>query len=149
MRMSELADSRNGESELSNFGALRERVNNIDKRLGELVEGVDALNKTIHEAGKTKWGELIGFSSIVCLVLGAMWLLIVVPVKDDIKALQVGTMTAKEEAAREIYVDRELLRLESDLKEKASKEDVRGPIADIKARIEEFNNEDKARRAKR
>lgn len=133
--MDQLADSKNGDNGPTNFGALRERVNNIDKRLGELVDGMDALNKTILEASKTKWGELIGFATIICLVLGGLWLLVVIPIKDDIKDLKLSSMTAKEGNSRELYVDREMLRLENDLKDKANKDDVNRLIIEIDRRL--------------
>ncbi len=132
-----LADSKNGNGNngLSNFGALRERVNNIDKRLGELVESMITLNTTIHEASKTNWGQLIGFATVICVVLGGLWILVIIPIKDDLKDLRVSTLTAKEEGSRERYVDRELLRLEADIKEKAAKDDLNQIIYEINRRL--------------
>lgn len=132
--MSERADDKNGDSGQSNFGALQERVLNIDKRLGDIVDRFDKLTDAIHEVGKTKWTTLTGFALVAFTVLGGLWLLVVIPIKDDIKDLRTGTVSKDSDVGRSAYVDKEMLRLEGALKDKASKDDLNRLIIEIDRR---------------
>ena len=128
-----LTYSKNGDG-LSNFAALRERVNNIDRRLAELVRSIERLNNTIQEAGKTKWATITGFAGVTLTALAGMWLLVVIPIKDDIKDIKSLSFSKDNEAGRESYVDKELSRLENGLKDKASKDDLNRLIIEIDRR---------------
>ena len=132
-RPDDLASGENGAGR-SNFGALKERVNNIDRRLGELVFSLEKVSFTIQEAGKTKWTTITGLASVVFAALAGIWLLVIIPIKDDIKDIRSVAVTRDNEHGRESYVDKELLRFEAELKDKASKDDLNRVIIEIDRR---------------
>lgn len=92
--MTERADDDNGGGHgMTNFGVLSVRVDIIDKRLGELIAGLEKLNATLHEASKPQWVVWTGFMTVLCIMLGALWALIIIPIKDDIRDLKTASMT--------------------------------------------------------
>jgi hypothetical protein len=123
----------------TNFGALQERVRNIDVRLGELTEAVKEATMAMSLLGKPKWQVWIGLGTLVVGASVAMWNLAITPVSDRVRALEMSAMTI---VPREVHIEKwaqnkeDFQRVENEILQRATKDDLNRMAFDLLQKIE-------------
>ena len=140
------ADSQvDGPGSPTNFGALQERVRNIDVRLAELATSLRETNMAVREAtqamaglGKPRWSVWIGGGTLICIVTGAMWGLAISPIIDRVKVLEAMSLTI---VPREVHIEKwaqikeDMQRIENEISQRASKDDLNRVIIEIDRKL--------------
>lgn len=124
------------------LGELKQRVLHTEEKLTEIkVElrdlniSIKELNSTIANMGKPKWQVLLGAGTLICLVTGGIWTLVITPLSDRVKAIESTYVPKDTHLERWAQEKEDLQRIENSIKDRVSKDDFNRLIIDIDKRL--------------
>ena len=138
----------NGPGSQSNFGVVQERVRNLEQRLGDLASSLKETNvavrdaaRAIEQAGKTKWPILIGVSTVICVITGAVWNIAISPLAERIKVIELSYVPERVHHDRWEQEDRDRQRLEEEIRGKADGAVIDKTINKLELAIDQLNRD--------
>jgi len=102
-----------------NYGALEQRVYNVEQSLAGINDGILALSAKIDERSRTSWPTLASFATVLVVVMGGMGTLALRPGAEAIERLnrQINAVDAYNLAQSIATIDRQQRRIDDFEKE--------------------------------
>ena len=94
-------------------GQLESNVGNIARNMGEMNNTLKTLNQKITQSGKTDWGLLASWATVIISIMSMFGYLTMTPVTDEITKLRAWKRSAIEQisdASTQIAVQKERVR---------------------------------------
>ncbi len=124
------------------LGALTQRVIHTEEKLteikGELRDlnvSIRELNSTIAAMGKPKWQVWSGISTLIVVVTGGVWGLAISPINDRVNKLETSYVSRDVHIEKWAQTKEDFQRVENEISQKASKDDINRLIIDIDQRL--------------
>jgi hypothetical protein len=115
-----------------------DRLTEIKTELRELNVSVRELNATITTTSKPNYQVCGIFGTLFCTVTAGMWFLAITPINDHLKGIDaLDAVILPREVSIEKWgnIDKDVLRLENEIDQRATKDDLNRLIIDIDRRL--------------